>query len=253
MPEEHHYNKNFLTKVIFRMDYPLNLELERERPIELQKKIRENFPILEPLEQIGITFRRIPGVSDDTDQLAKTIWKFFSSDKKQEVEVDSNYLSVSFNDNSYKHYSDFKETVEHIVNSFCEIYPTTIINRLGLRYINEIKVDDDNLFDWSDYINQDLIKNLDFYEDKEKIVRAMNSNVIKIDEASFMNFKYGIFNPGFPGEIVEKSFILDFDCYTKEELNQSDLFDKLDSYNLIMYEYFEKSIEQKTRDLLNRE
>ena len=80
MSTENNYKTNFLINVIFRIDYPIILELSETQPAEFQKEITDDFPILEPLTQVGFQFEA-QGEAFDTRNLKKTIWKFSTKDK----------------------------------------------------------------------------------------------------------------------------------------------------------------------------
>ena len=37
-----------------------------------------------------------------------------------------------------------------------------------------------------------------------------------------LNFRYGLFNPQHPNKLLDKSFALDYDCYTEEPIEVAD-------------------------------
>lgn len=243
------YKKNFLSNVIFRIDYPPILELEKETPAAFQSKIQDEFPILEPVKQSGFMFEAKPETKPKMETLNEIVWKFWSKDKKKFIELDTTFLTISFIEGSYKDYIDFQKLVKKITDIFYEIYPHVITQRFGLRYINEIKINEEDVFKWSKYINDNLIDSLNFFADKNEIRRAMGVVVLKKDNFD-LNFSYGIFNSSFPGEIINKEFVLDYDCSTLEPVNKTEIINTLDYCNTKISELFEKSIKEDLRMLL---
>jgi uncharacterized protein (TIGR04255 family) len=250
MSVTNNYKKNFLKNVIFRLDYSIILDLSENKPINFQKEIIDDFPILEPITQLGFQLEQ-QGEEMSAKNLKKTIWKFLSKDKLKSIELDQEYLSISIKNNTYTTFGEYRELVEKIITLFYNNYPSTIINRLGLRYINEIQINESDNFEWSNYLDDSLTGCFNFLEDKTKVKRVINSFITKVNDNSFLNFKYGIFNKHFPSEIVDKTFILDYDCYTREQLEKSDILPKIGLYNEVITEKFEKSIKKGLRDLLN--
>lgn len=243
------YRKNFLSDVIFRVDFPLILEISKETPDKFQSEIATEFPILEPVKQYGFQIETKEDSSTPTP-LNITIWRFKNKTGDFFIELNGNSLVV--NAKKYTDYTSFKERVSRILKVFYKIYPSTVVQRLGLRYINQIEIlKEKDLFSWSNYINENLIKNIDFFEDKTKIKRMMQVMVVSVDEETRLNIRAGIFNSNYPENITNKEFILDYDCYTRTPTEQESILVKLDDYNKVLTEYFEKSITSNFRGILN--
>ena len=236
------YQKNFLSNVIFRIDFPVLLDLEKNKPAEFQSKIIEDFPILEPLQQIEIK----PGEKIDDSLAMPAVWSFSNKEKNQKIELTSYYMSFSIFNFSYTTFNDFKEKIEKLLESFFECYSISIINRIGLRYINEIKIEEANPLNWNEYINSNLVDGLNFFEDKTKLRRIYNITTASVGGDDFLNLKYGIFNSKYPAEIVDKEFVLDYDCYSRA-IEKEGVVAKLTAFNTIITEYFEKSIMEEFR------
>lgn len=243
------YQKNYLSDVIFRVDFPLILEISKEAPEKFQKEIIAEFPILEAVKQYGFHIEANED-SPISTPLDKTVWRFKNKEGDLIIELDEKFLVV--NAKKYVDYSSFKERVARILEAFYKTYPSTVVQRLGLRYVNQIEIPgEENFFEWAGYINEDLIKNIDFVDDKATIKRTMQILEIAVDRETKINFRAGIFNSNYPENITNKEFVLDYDCYTRTPLEQAVILTKLDSYNKVITEYFEKSIGDNIRGILN--
>ena len=96
------YEKNYLTQVIFRLDFTTISDYE-DKLKEFQKSIRKEFPIIQEAE--GIEIETIEGAK------AKKINKltFFNKTKKRILSFETKNITIEF-----KEYSNFKEFQEII-------------------------------------------------------------------------------------------------------------------------------------------
>lgn len=69
----------------------------------------------------------------------------------------------------------------------------------------------------------------------------------------YVRFQYGMFNSEHPNPIARKEFVLDFDCYTKDEQDISDVLTLLDSFHEKIKEMFESSILGDLRQIMGVE
>ncbi|MBT4121877.1 TIGR04255 family protein [bacterium] len=240
------YTKNFLTDVIFKVDFPVILDLQDSPPKEFQNAIKEEYPILEPFQQFS--FMMDKESEEPPQNLNRTIWKFMSKDKNRSIELSYQSLIIVFKD--YQSYEDFREIIEKIMAIFNELYKNVIVDRIGLRYINQIELEEEDIFNWGDYINDCLISNIDFLENKNQIKRTIDILELSLDDEVTLNFRWGIYNSLYPSEVSKKEFLLDFDCFTRVQIESDQVIGKLDIFNSIITGYFEKSIEDKFRELL---
>jgi uncharacterized protein (TIGR04255 family) len=134
-----------------------------------------------------------------------------------------------------------------VIDAISKIYGEIEIKRTGLRYINDIVLPEGNTFDWTAFINRSLISCLDFVPEKENLSRAMG--IIELNRENHkVLFQFGMYNPDYPNSIAQKVFVLDYDCYTTEELKTSDIIGMVDTLQKDEEELFERSIENGLRE-----
>lgn len=244
------YKKNFLSKVIFRIDFD---KVELGKLGGFTKDVEKNFPINEEKKgesgQINFNFK--------TKELQQEIsplitWNLYNKERTIKIQIQPNFLTIEFF--KYKDSSDLKPNME-IVSKFLSTFGIKTINRLGLRYINEIKIEDKkDLLDWTLYINNELLGSINFSQkNKKAIARAMTGIVFK-ENFGNINFNYGLWNSAYPNIISEKIFILDIDAYSKFPIDSEDLnLDELvKEYNKAIENVFESSIKDGLREVLNK-
>lgn len=250
MPPSNQYHNNYLTDVIAKINFPILLDLVNNSPKDFQDKIISNFPILEPIKQFGVKIEN-KGDNFTAEKENRTVWRFKSKDGNKIVELD--FESMAFVLKKYSNYTDFRSEFSTLFDSLMSAYPNILINRFGLRYINLVNLNETNFFEWASYINSDMVKNLDFIEDKSQIRRAMGAFELKCDEDSLLNVKYGMINTSYPNPIIKKEFILDFDCYTQVQFEKENMLSNMDKYHTYIKTYFEKSITESLRTKLRHE
>lgn len=246
------YSKNYLTDVIFKIDYPIILELNSKTPELFQKKIFEKFPILEPLAQRGIKFEAQKDSKEiKTEHLEQTTWRFRNKEESILVDLHAEYLAITFK--KYRSFTEFETEVKYVLDSFYEIYPSLVVNRMGLRYVNQISLpDEQDLLNWNDYINTNLVGNLSFETDTNKLRRVMQAHDIALDDNTLLRIVSGVFNNIYPNKLLNKEFVLDLDCSSLTPFDKSENYTTLKRYNEQVTAYFEKSITESFRGKLGK-
>ena len=208
------YKSNFLTNVIFRVDFPPILSLDsRNPPTKFQSEIKDSFPILEPkpgkLYEIEIS-QEVPKVVETK----VTRWQFFNKEKTKVVDVASNAIILEYF--VYRNFKEFFNDVDLVFNKFFNIYDVVkISNRIGLRYINQVKIEKGNPFDWENLINPELVLvNRDFISSIKDIKKSMNLLEFQTQVCN-LKFQFGMFNSEYPNQIALKEFALYYDCSIK--------------------------------------
>lgn len=137
-----------------------------------------------------------------------------------------------------------------IFETLADLYPIKIINRVGLRYINQIKIESGDPIDWNGLIHPSLFSvQREFISRENGLLRSMHYLELK-EEGYNLKFQFGLFNSEYPNPISRKEFVLDYDCSTNEEIDISRIFVKANEFNKKIHEWFEKSIQDGLRDIM---
>jgi len=234
------YPKNFISKVIARVDFQPILKLKQEEPVEFQEAIRPQFPRYLQSESIDISLK--PGEQPSATKKPIT-YQFLNNDKTGKIDI--NFRFITFSSEKYVSFETFFPNIELMFNTFNNIYNPGIITRVGLRFINEIKLKG-NPFDWDGYLNNNLYCMLNaFPELSNSLTRAMSQMHINLGDRT-ISFQFGIWNSEFPNSIAQKEFILDYDCVSREECNSESVLSKFK----IFYEDIKNLFKQCRREKL---
>lgn len=244
------YKKNFLKKVIFRVDFE---QIELTQLSKFFSTIKDEFPNQE--EQKG--FEGAVQVNLESGKVKQEQKEFFSWIFSNRQKTKRFYVSSKFTILEYDKYRDSKELIsdiEKFLSSFLNQFEVKTLNRVGLRYLNQIELKETNILDWEDYLDDALIANLKFsLKNSFNLARVMGQLIIKKENYD-ISFNYGIPNSDFPSEITRKEFLLDYDCHSKLPTEASDIniIEVAKTYNKELETLFEKSIKAKFRELLGQ-
>lgn len=247
------YKKNFISGVIFRTDYPIVFEIQDEEPKEFSEKIKRIFPNYGVEKGVQIDFSVNENL--EVDQNTETEDTYIFSNKEGDIKVILSRRAIILHVFKYKKYSEMKEVIKLIINSFREVYGLEIINRVGLRYINDIDTNEnDNPLLLGDYFAESLFCGVDFIPDKKNKISRFVSQLHFNEGDHKINFQYGNPNKNYPNSISKKIFMIDIDAFSADvPVGESDLLNFIDKLHDSIKDIFEKSIKQKTRCLLNEE
>ena len=244
------YNKNYLTKVIARLDFLNEItELSTQLPPEISKCILLIFPISEPQEAVA---RELQLTKENVQQKSEkkyTQWTFYGREREKKLIIVPKIYLIEHN--RYKYYADLRDEFIKVVQTLFNTYPQIVCNRLGLRYINTISFENgDDPLSWEELVNEKLLSVLDFYPEKKYIARSFHNLGLNYGEYN-IRYQFGIINPDYPAVVRKKSFILDLDAYYQGSIDQNNVGKSLDKYHDRIQEIFEMSITSRMRDILN--
>ena len=128
-----------------------------------------------------------------------------------------------------------------------EAYPDAVISRFGLRFINEIVLEEGPPTDWKGYIDPRLLASLDFFPNHGELCRSFNITDLRYEDLQ-LKFQFGMHNPDYPAIIKRKTFILDLDAYYAGLQDRALVMKNVDEGHRRIQELFERSITDKLRE-----
>lgn len=245
------YKQNFINEAIFRLDFAVSIEeLKTSINRELSKIISDEFPIFEsnqvPFNSVFVDQKNLnskDGVKIETG--VQSEWKFYGRNREKYVTLNSNVLIISYKE--YESFASFSDNINRIVKKMYDIFDDVQIKRMGIRYINTITLNSENLFDWTGYINDALLSQLSFKAESSDFTRLLTKLEYKYGY-NRLTFQYGMFNPNYPSKIKDKVFVLDYDYSTDSFTdNPKDVIHFVNEAHDAIEEMFEKSIEDELR------
>ncbi|MDD1730279.1 MAG: TIGR04255 family protein, partial [Methanospirillum sp.] len=139
------YKNNFIDQVIIRYDFVAPIvDFDNGLPIELRNIIISKFPIVETLKSSILTPQALGGILSDA-----TIYTFQSNEREKILEFGKSYCAIIF-----KKFTSFNNLISEITPINEILFSPSIkisINRIGLRFINQINLPGKNPLNWSNY------------------------------------------------------------------------------------------------------
>lgn len=251
------YKNNYLTEVIFRVNFSNILKLSgsnKDAAEEFRKAIFDEFPNVQFRfnNNVNVTIDVKSGKSQSLMEEGDLTWIFSNESNKKEVELNAKFLILHYKKDAYLGFKEFLKDVTKILESL-RYYMPYKLNFMGLRYINQINEDLITENNIKEYINPSLTDNVIFELGEGEKFSQIVSRLDLIKDYYNLTFQYGFFNPRFPDPTFKKDFILDYDCkITNMELvkTENDVLSEIKKMNKFIYEKFEYSTTDKLRELM---
>jgi uncharacterized protein (TIGR04255 family) len=246
-----HYKKNFLTKTILRFDFGAVPALKGAEKSEFSARIEDIYPLVTPKPTTTVSLNFGPKGSAIQHEVTAMLWEHRKvQDGTRVVFLSSDFLAIEFGPNDYDHFPPFRAEMEKVFGAFQAVYQPTHINRLGLRYINEITLPQGNPLEWTGLVKAELITSVKAcFTNGAKMVRSVHQLQMQREDLA-MRFVYGISNPDHPAALARRHFMLDYDCYQQESIPSNEVMSTLDRLNGFCETMFEASIDGGLRQLM---
>jgi uncharacterized protein (TIGR04255 family) len=247
------YRGNFLKNVTARIDFSKNLyQISSELPSSFREKALEFFPRIQRKAAIAEQIEMKCGSEPVRRHVKENHWFFQGEKGEKNLCVAPNFLWLDYK--SYSGFEDLRETFLGITEALFAAFPEVsdlAINRLGLRYFNNIEISEPAPTDWTEYLAPNLLPIFSVADDSKAISRAFHNLEMNYGEMN-LTFLYGMYNFEYPAPIQQKAFTLDFDGYVAKTLTRETLPASLDALHGKIARYFETSITDKLRAVMNR-
>ena len=244
------YRKNFLKEVIVRIDLLNSLPgVGNALPSTLTEVAIRNFPIPEPRQAVHREVKIGPEGISTTEESVKE-WLFHGKERTKTLTIGQQVLLVQHT--AYETYELLKGEFTEILNNTTALFQDIQPKRVGLRYVNTIEVAEANPIDWSAYISPHLLALFDFppEPDRSRLSRVFHNVELSFD-AFNLRYRFGMHNPDYPARIRQKMFVLDLDAFTQSVVAISDVAWLLDEFHSAIQRYFELSITNALRSMMN--
>jgi len=239
------FENSLLSEVVLELRFPIRLKIP-DKIGDFQEKIINKFPKLE--EGFITKFALFSDETPPPPMHTQKVWEFKNLKTKTSCKILRNRFSII--SNSYKSWKEhkskkgFRDIIEFTLNNFLETYPIKNFDRLGLRYINKVEIEEKTtswlkklfipLFNIEKYPIESL---------KEHVVRL----IIKKQEQIHI-----ILQSTFITENDKDYYILDFDAYLTN-LEDKQIIQKADQLHEEILKEFHSLITDECRKKMRGE
>jgi len=243
------YKRNYLTEVIVRVDF-LNemIDIDKVLPTKIASTISKTFPISEPKKGIVKEYQISPNGIRETLIKETQEWIFHGLNRDKKLTITPSFFFIVYN--VFSSYDVLEDEFTKVISALYEFSSIIQSRRLGLRYINNVRLNEEEPLNWNRYINPKLLQTISFSNQPEYISRAFNN--LEYNYGDFnLRYQFGIFNPDFPATIKQKHFVLDFDAYYDGVQEYQEIINSLRKFHGAIQTMFEMSITDEFRNKLN--
>lgn len=242
------YRKNYLTKAIFQVRFDPILKLEQVPPASFQERIKEQFPRLKEGRELLIGGPVSPkdGTADVQVQSVRNRWTFSPPDAVKALAVSAEQFSLEYD--RYDSMEVMRADFQYLWGAFLAEYQLAVLNRVGLRYINEIRLASGSATDWRGWISAPVIAGVLGVPTPQGVQLSRSMSLVFWEGEDYrIRFQYGVHNSDFPNPVVKREFILDYDCFSTSPLDVSQVENCLRTYNEMIDALFEQHIGDELR------
>ena len=250
------YNSNFISQVIVRADFVTGSVPMVALPESVSQAASE-FLTRSSVNRTKneVTIRRSPqGTTRDTHTVNFVEHNMLNDDKTRHAAVCSEHIVAD--EKVYHGFASLRDTFLDLLDATVQAYPTMKIKRLGMRYINTVRLPGPDAGPglgadfWQQYINPLLLGGLRFAANDGALARHMTTTELNYgtDRATI---RYGIFNNDYPRPNRRREFILDIDTFCAADVAPADAGTKLEAFHTAALDVFEAAITDKLRERMN--
>lgn len=239
----------FLKQVILRLDFLGEIKLSQQVVDTIRRMVSDSLPEFKPREKVlyEMTFDKAQKITKEKRAKA---FLFHNNTTNSSLSLDPD--AISFDIKDYTTYEDFRAFVQKVLQNLGTENSSAKTSRIGLRYINQIIFNEGNPFEWAGLIKDPLTSNLSFIERQNELSRLIG--IIELNRSEYLiKFQYGWFNSEYPNPIAKKEFLLDYDCYSKDEIDLSLALSQVDTYHTAIKELFEYSTLEDLKRIMRGE
>ena len=234
LPEVHEveFERNFIKTTVCELRFPTLLEFETKPPVQLQKELRKDYPYYEPGQSVSVG----PGVVDrETRYLFKS--------RKKDWAVSFKASAIALETTHYTNFAEFSQRLETLFAKSRSLLDTDFFTRVGLRYIDEIPIEDGELAGW---VRDDLVTPLTqgIYGTVEHILQEVRG----FTAIGRYTFRHGMVGSA---QVRDKVYSLDFDLY-EENVPFDSVLSMVSQFNQQSFRFFSWAIGPKARTRLGK-
>jgi len=229
---------NFLKQVILRLDFLSEIDRSQQVLEDITKDVSDILPEFETRDIVSVEMT-IDQAQKTTKERRYKSFSFRNNTTNNSLVLEPS--AIIFDLKEYNNYEEFKRLVQKVIQNLGEQTQSIKVSKIGLRYINQIIIKEGSPFDWTNLIKEPLICSLNFIENRSELSRSVG--VMELNKSDYhVRFQYGWFNSEYPNPIAKKEFVLDYDCYSDDEIDISSIISQI----RILHDEIKNLYEQST-------
>lgn len=243
--EEIRFRTPPLRHVLCQIKYPTILALASGTGpllVAFQEAIRERYPFLQQLQQISIALG-----PESALPRAQNAWQFADAERRWTVALAPDALTLETE--NYSSFDDLAEQASVVLSALVENVHPGFYTRLGLRYINEIRLEDANVAIWRTLLREPWRAIFDAGIVDDGVIHWLQNLRLQVEDGVF-NINVGFAQPEDPPRVI-----IDLDRYDESQapLGAADtILARLNAWHEQIHSLFRWSISDELLATLER-
>lgn len=252
------YNPNPLVEVVAQIRFPRIFEIDEQLPSEFQKELRLAYPFVEVQEDaISVMIGQGDSSILANNLPKRRIFHFISCDRSWRISLNGEYIALTCD--AYEQWEGFFPRIMEALSIAKEVYPISLVTRIGLRYRDLIIREIIGLggVSWRELIEPFLLGTVlpdgldESGQASESDVIAAQSYMGLILDDCQLSLRHGLFHKEVPGE---SAYMIDADFFIDNKTMRLDLDDiklHLDKFHANAGSVFRSCIRSRLHEALN--
>lgn len=238
------YSTNTLRLVICQLRFPVMHRFDEPGALAaFHDVLKERYPRSAPEQQLALTV----GPAGAVPGPASVLWRFQGIEDGWSVAVARDFVSIETT--TYERFEHLRERVAEVLEAIIAL-GVTVRERLGLRYIDEIRHPQAaRPGDWRELIEEELLGMVGGERLGDDVIQALQEIRLREQHGS-VTIRHGYLGAEATGN--EPFYLLDLDYFDEHSatLVPGEVLDRIDGYHRTIHNLFETAIKQKLRDHL---
>jgi uncharacterized protein (TIGR04255 family) len=240
------YKKSPIVEAVCEFQFEESSSWDLAIPGLVYEKIRAKFPIRRQATRVTLG---IPASEEKVGPQFGTVplMQFLRKDEKALIQIGPNLLSINIL-KPYPSWQKFLPSIKKGVNSYCDVIMPKGIQRIGLRYINQIDFPDKNIkledyLEFRPFIGPKLPQDFGSFIVGIQVPYENSRDILNLQLASLPN-------TGISEDNAAMILSLDYVLLKRGEVALDEVFEWVETAHSHIEEVFEASISKNLRNLL---
>jgi uncharacterized protein (TIGR04255 family) len=239
------YRANPLRLVVCQVRFPVIHRFDEPGALaRFQDVLKDRYPRSAPEQQLAITVGPAGPISGPA---ATSFWRFQGIDDGWSVAVSRDFVSLETT--AYERFEHLQVRLAEVLDATLAL-GVTVRERLGLRYIDEIRHPDAKRpGDWRQLIEEKLLGMVGGEELGDDVIQALQEIRLREQDGT-VTIRHGYLGEEATG--AEPFYLLDVDYFDERSvpLVSAEVIEQVDSYHRTIHNLFETAITEKLREHL---
>ncbi len=244
------FERSPLALSVCQVKFPRELSIANDSFVApFHHAIKARYPLADKLPELGLAVSLGASSPQVQQESGSFRWQFADSERRWTVTLLQE--AVSIETRAYASFADFLLRLDEVVKALIDHVAPTAVTRLGLRYINEIRLKE---MAWEEAITAAILGPITLPQFAPGVMQSVQEILLRYEDGHGVNIRHGLLPDGStvlpkPGEELPRGsfYLLDFDAFREFPVPGGLATDVdivrsyVDTFNKVIYQLFRMS------------